>query len=928
VCWHRQNCLFAKEFNMCRIIFAVLMTRLPQLVGREHELDRIDRLLEGARAADGGALVLRGEAGIGKSALLDVARARASGMQVLACRGTESEARLPFAALHRLLHPALQHLDRIPAVQSRALRTALGLASHARPEPFLVALATLSLLAEAARHQPVLCLVDDAHWVDRAALDVLGFVARRVQAEPLAMLIAMRDAPFDVEHFPLHGLDPDASHELLRSGAELSPAVADQLVEASGGNPLALIELSRALSPGQRDGSEPLLEPLPLGARLEHEFLARVRELPEPTQQLLLVAAAEERGDAPVILEAAAQLGIGGDAIDAAEQAGLIRMRGIALELRHPLVRSAVYRGAPLSRRRAAHAALAAVLVDESAADRRAWHRAAASVEPDPAVVAELERAGERASARAAHDAASIAFERAAALAPREADRSRLLTLAADHAWRPGRQARAELLLRRARAMTATPEVRADGIRLAGLIELTCGVPAESSRMLAAAAREVARADAERALYLLSLASWGAAFAREADAVIAIAETAQTLDVPPTPRNRFLLLRLAGLRAHFRRDFAEAAARLQETLALLPQLNADGLPDRLGLVNPVGLFLCDDRDVLELHRQAAAHAREEGLVTLLAQAIPWLALGDIWSGHWQLAAARLDEGLELAQATNQHQITAHLIAIQALLAAVRGDEERCRAHARAALELASARRLVHVGCCATWALSVLELGLGNAEAAMTHASALPNTDGVDWDALDRIEAAVHTGERRAAARWLETFEPWAKASAAPWGEAVALHCRALLASDACESERLFRAALDRHEQAARPFERARTELAFGAFLRRGRHRAEARPHLRAALERFQALGSRLWAQRAQSELRASGETARKRDPSTLDDLTPQELQVGMLAAEGHTNREIAGRLFLSPRTIDFHLRNVFRKLGIRSRTELARIELA
>ena len=903
------------------------MTRMPHLLGRAPEIDEIDHLLEGARAANGGALVVRGEAGIGKSALLEAARTRASGMQVFACGGIESEARLPFAALHQLLRPALQQLDRIPSVQARALRTALGLGSHARPEPFFIALATLSLLAEAAHHEPVLCLVDDAHWVDDATRDVLVFVARRLESEPLALLIATRDGPFDIEQLALHGLDDEASHLLLRSGAELSPEVADRLVGASGGNPLALIELSRALTPGQRAGSEPLREPLPIGSRLEQEFLARVRGLPEPTQELLLVAAADERGDTAVILEAAAQLGIDAHALDAAEQAGLISVRATTLELRHPLVRSAVYQGAPRSRRRAAHAALAAALIDESAADRRAWHRAAASVEPDPAVVKELERAGERASDRAAHDAASLAFERAASLAPREVDRCRLLTLAADHAWRPGRRARAELLLRHARAMTATPEVRADGIRLAGLVELTCGVPAESSRMLTAAARDVAGTDPERALYLLSLASWGAAFGRETEAVIAIAETARTLDVPPTPRNRFLLLRLAGLRAHFRRDFAEAADWLQQTLAVLPELDADGLPDRLGLVNPVGLFLCDDRDVLELHRQAAARARDEGLVTLLAQALPWVALGDIWAGHWQLAAARLDEGLELAQATNQHQITAHVIAIQGLLAAVRGDEDRCRAHAREALELASARRLVHVSCCATWALSVLELGLGNAEAAMTHASALPDAAGVDWDALDRIEAAFHTGEVDAAARWLDAFEPWAQASAAPWGEAVALHCRALLAIDPDETERLFRAALDRHEQAARPFERARTELAFGAFLRRGRHRTEARPLLRAALARFEALGSQLWAQRAQRELRASGETARKRDPSTLDDLTPQELQVGMLVAEGHTNREIAGQLFLSPRTIDFHLRNVFRKLGIRSRTELARMDL-
>jgi DNA-binding CsgD family transcriptional regulator len=469
--------------------------------------------------------------------------------------------------------------------------------------------------------------------------------------------------------------------------------------------------------------------------------------------------------------------------------------------------------------------------------------------------------------------------------------------------------------------------LRSELDRLAGHIELTSGVPGDSAQMLLRAARRVAAVDAERALYLLSLASWGAAFARDGDAIVAIADAAEALAVPDTPANRFLITRMLGLRAHFTGDFADAAAKLQETLELAAAATSDELADRFGLASPVGLFLCDDRGILALHRGVAARARERGALTLLAQATPWVALDDIWAGRWPAAAARLEEGVELARASGQHQIGAHLRALQGMLAALRGDEDRCRALTADALEQASARGLVHVASCATWALAVLELSLGRPEAALAHARALPVTAGIEWDALDRIEAAVRSGDPGTAREWLEAFEPWAEASAAPWGRAVALHGRALLAADPAEGARLFRAALDVQDEAARPFERARTELAFGELLRRARRRTAARQQLRAALDRFETLGADLWAERVRVELRASGERSRRRDPSTLDDLTPQEVQIAQLVAQGGTNRAIASQLFLSPRTIDFHLRNVFRKLGISSRIELARLEL-
>jgi DNA-binding CsgD family transcriptional regulator len=903
-----------------------------KLFGRQLESERIEALLEGARASRSGVLVLVGEAGIGKSALFDDACRRAGGMQVLRCRGIESEARLPFAALHQLLRPVLDHAQAIPPVQAHALRAALGMEAGARPERFLVAIAVLSVLAEAAATTPVLCVVDDMHWIDKASAATLAFVARRLVAEPIAMLFAARDGddarldPLGLPQLRLGGLDADATRSLLE-GIELSAEARERLATETAGNPLALLELSAAMTDEQRTGAEPILGPLPVSSRVERAFLGRVRRLPCATQTLLLVAAADEGGDLTAVLEAAARLGVGAEALDAAEEAGLVRIRGTRLELRHPLLRSAVYHGAPLSQRLTVHGALAEVLVGDAAADRRAWHRAAASVEPDPGVVEELEQAAGRARTRGGYDAASLALERAAALTFDDRERARLLAAAAEDAWLPGQAARARALIARARALATGPELCAELDRLAGHIELTSGVPGDAAQMLLRAARRLAAADPERALYLLSLAGWGAAFARDGDAIAAIAADAEQLAVRDTPANRFLTTRLLGLRAHFTGDFTDAAAKLRATIDLAAAATTEDVADRFGLASPVGLFLCDDRGILALHRGVAARARERGAFTLLAQATPWVVLGDLWAGRWAAAAARLDEGAELAQASEQHQIGAHLIALQGMLAARQGDEERCRARTAAALEQAAARGLVHVASCATWALAILELSLGRPEAALAHARAFPPTAGIEWDALDRIDAAVRAGEPGTARAWLEAFEPWANASAAPWGRAVALHGRALLATDAVEAERLFRSALDLQDEAARPFERARTELAFGERLRRARRRTAAREQLRSALERFESLGAELWAERARMELRASGERSRRRDPSTLDELTPQEVQIAQLVAEGGTNRAIAAQLFLSPRTIDFHLRNMFRKLGISSRVELARLEL-
>ena len=908
------------------------------LYGRDPERSRIGELLDGARASRSAVLVISGEPGVGKSALLEDARDQAGGMHVLSGAGVESEAQLPFAALHQIVRPVLEHVDSLPPPQATALRGALGLAAGGSEDRFLVSLAVLTLLAEAAEKRPLLCLVDDAQWLDDASADALVFVARRLEAEGIVMLFGAREADvrrFEAPGLPelqLGGLDPVAAGKLVdrSAGIALSSELRDRLVAETGGNPLALLELSSALSEAQLSGAEAVLAPIPVSARVERAFLARVNRLPEETQTLLLVASADDSGELAIVLRAAAQLGAAAEALDDAEQAGLAHVRGTRLELRHPLVRSAVYQAAPLSRRQAAHRALASVLDGEVEADRRAWHRAAASVEPDPSVGEELEEAAERARRRSGFAAASLAFERAAALTGDEEHRARRLTAAAENAWLAGRVERALMLLEGARPLVTEPIQRADIDRFLGLIEMTRGVPADACQLLLRAAREVAPSDGERALQLLNIAGLAAAYAGDREAAIAIAELARGLPAEETPFVRMLALLLIGLGAHAEGDFADAASMLRAALELAEELDDDAAskePVALLFAGRAALYLGDDQATYRTHREAAARARASGALSIVTQILPRLAITELWAGRWASGSANAREGVQLAREIGQHDLVAQQLVLLALIAALRGSEDECRSLAAESRELASARRLGIVLELAHWALALLELGLGRAEEALRRCREISTTLVVFWGGLDRIEAAIRAGEPETARAWLGVFEPWAQSDAAAWARAVVLHCRALLSDDESETERLFLAALDAHAEAARPFEHARTELAYGEFLRRVRRRVEAREHLRAALDGFETLGAAQWAERARVELRASGQTARKRDPSTRNALTMQELQIARFVAEGLTNRDVAAQLFLSPRTIDFHLRNVYRKLGITSRTALARFDL-
>jgi DNA-binding CsgD family transcriptional regulator len=908
------------------------------LLGRDDERSCIDGLLDRARQANSGVLVIRGDPGVGKSSLLELARDRASGMLILACEGVQSESHLPYAGLHQLLRPILDHLDRLPAPQARALAGALGLGPGAADEWFLVSAAVLTLLAEAAERTPLLCLVDDAQWLDDASAESLVFAARRLRAERIAMLFATRegevrafDAPGLVE-LPLGGLDAGAAGALLdhHSRVPLAAEARERLIAETGGNPLALLALSRSLSEAQLTGAEPLLQPIPVSARVEQVYLARVRRLPEDSQMLLLVAAAEETGELATVLGAAAHLGIGLDALDAAEESALVCVSSTRVEFRHPLARSAVYHGAALSKRHAAHGAIASALAGESNADRRVWHLAAACVRPDPAVVAELEAAAERARLRSGFVASSLAFERAAAIAADDRHRVQLLCSAVESAWFAGRLDHARSLLARARPLASGAVERAELSRWRGVIDTTAGVPADARDVLVAGADEISAIDHERALYMLAVACLAAGYSGDGEGVMAIAERAPQVASETGPVYRFLHAFVRGAACYFAGAFDRAVPSLRATMQLAEEADAAAPRMFLGLLIFAGtaaLFLGEDEAADRFNRRLLTQMRDAGAVALLTQAVPREALTEVATGRWASASASLNEGIELGLQTGQHQLIAHMRSELALIAGLRGDEDACRSLAADSLELAAPRALVHVEHAAQWALLNLELGRGDADAALLHARNMTRRPVTLWAALDRIEAAVRAGDTTSAGLWLADLDAWARSTGLAWQRAATLHCRALLAEDQSETDRLFQAALDAHADSPRVFHRARSEFAYGEHLRRGRRRIEAREHLRNALGAFETLRAAQWAERARQELRASGQTARRRDPSSRDELSPQEIQIAQFVAQGLSNREVAAHLFLSPRTIDFHLRNIFRKLAITSRMQLARIDL-
>jgi DNA-binding CsgD family transcriptional regulator len=904
------------------------------LIGRGEEIAAVDRLLERARSSCSGVLVVRGEAGIGKSALLEHARATADGMTVLRGVGIESESELAFAALHQILRPVLDRIERLPEPQAAALRSAFALSSETVDDRFRVSLAVLGILAEVAEERPLLCLVDDAQWLDEASADALLFAARRLEAEPIALLVAARDdaaRPFPAPGLPELRLPPLGSADARalvagRLGTQVAPVVVEWLLGHANGNALALVELPVALTAAQLAGREPLAGTVPHATSVEAAYLERIAVLAPAVRRLLVVAAAEETGDRATIAVAAADLGLDAAQLVEAEAAGVLRVELDRVEFRHPLMRSAVYRAAPFAERERAHVALADTLSGEADADRRAWHRAAAAVGRDDAVAAELEATADRAHSRGGYVAAATALERAAELTTDEGEQGRRLVAAAHAASMAGRDEDAAALAARAAPLVRDALLSAEIALVRGVGEMQRGTTSEAHRITLAAAREVAEQAPEKAIELMFHAAISAALGGDLQGLRAVFDLAPEIAPRVTdPVWTHLVGLMVGIGAVQGGDSERGARVIQDALAETEKMTD---PRQLVWSGNGALNIGDDVRADALYARAASLARAAGSLGVLTYALASRAPTLLWRSRFDEAAVAATEAVRLGREIGALNLVPHPLAILAAVAAVRGREAEARELAEEALGLASAHGLGLAAASATWTVGLLDLARGRPEARERLNSlrdARPGSGHPLYTVLsipDRIEAHVRAGRPDEARTELPLYEAWALHSGAQWALARLACCRALLAAgDEATAHYEEAVSLD---DASRPLEAARIRLLYGEHLRRERRRIEAREQLRAALTAFERLGAVLWADRARSELRASGETARRRDPSTVSHLTPQELQIARLVSEGGSNKEIAGQLFLSPRTVEYHLRKVFSKLGITSRAELIR----
>ncbi|WP_327581824.1 LuxR C-terminal-related transcriptional regulator [Nonomuraea sp. NBC_00507] len=898
------------------------------LYGRQAEQAIIDELLH----ARSGALIVRGEAGIGKSALLDYAATHAR-VRVLRVNGVEAEADLPFAALHLLLGPVLDHLGALPPQQAEALRGALGLGGPTRGDRFLVGLATLNLLVELSAAGPVVCLVDDAQWLDGESADALLFATRRLHTEPVAVLFAAREGlptPGQPE-LRLGGLDTEAARRLLAEQAsDLPPVVRDQLLTEARGNPLALVELPRMLTAEQRKGA---LVPMsftlgtaePVTDRVLTGFRDRIAELPAATRSCLLVAALDDRAALSVLARAVGLLGASLTDFAEAERAGLARVGPEGVAFRHPLVRTAVLLVCDIGVRMAAHRALAEAVDD----DRRAWHLAAVTLQPDEQVARELERLALRARQRGGQTAVSAAYARGAELSVDPAEAVRRWTAAAGAAAEAGLWERAgELVakaLRLAEGVTLAGSVPAELAQVRAKLEIEAGRPLNGVRLLHEGAE--AAGDQLAKLSLLSLAGFYTWASTPRPDQLALAR--RTEELCPD----------GGGLAEVVRTFNRAFRLIIEgdavtTLAYRTPGPADSIPFEVWFILTFQATVRADHDGL---REGASRIVEDcragGRLGRMPQAMTMLSIAQLVSGHHRSARATVAAGLDLAADIGQPQWSSYLAGMHAWLSAVAGAQEECEAMAEEALRDAEQRRWMPGTYWAEYARVMLDLGAGRFEAVLDRverASTGPARHAFLWRYAwpDYVEAAVRAGDPQRAQGRLKLYAEWAKATGEARPLAVLHRIRALLAPDG-EAKGLYERALALHAEGEQPFDEARTRLVYGEWLRRHRRRAEARTQLRAAVEAFDRLGAAPWSVRASAELRATGaslpDRARAGDP--LAALTPQELQVVRLAVTGASNREIGAQLFLSPRTVASHLYKAFPKLGVSSRAELARLEL-
>jgi DNA-binding CsgD family transcriptional regulator len=901
------------------------MATSAPLLGRASELDALRSVLDLARNGLSGALVVKGEAGIGKTALLDALLAEAGGVRAARVAGIQSEADLSYAALHLLLVPFLGGLATLPPPQGAALGSAFGLQAGPAPDRLLVGLATLTLLADAAVQQPLLVVVDDAQWLDQESAGVLAFVARRLYADGIAMVFAAREpgepaVNLDgLAQLQLGALTEEQGLELLRSAADgpVDDRVGRALVAQTRANPLALLELADELTPGQLLGQELRLDPLPLGRHLEEVYLRRVRALPPATQTFLLLASAESSGDAGLMWRAAAQLGLGPDAAEPAEAERLLLI-GASVEFRHPLIRSAVYHGADRAERRRAHAALASA--DETDPDRRAWHRAAAAAGPDEEVAAELERSAGRARTRGGYPAAARLLKRAVELTSDEQRRPGRLLAAADAALSTGRPDQAQALLAQAVPILDTPAERAQGLRLQASIPLAHGQAGEAFRLLLRAAGAWQPLDPRRARDTLFEAFEAASWTSR-EATVEVARAARAAPRAPDDQATALDLLLDALTARMLDGYATAVPLMRRAVAALRAETGDLRGFSLGMTAAADMF--DLGAYRALGSQMVTLARARGALNSLAIGLLMLAGAEFVIGRTRIAEALAEEGTELSRATTgiHGQVGYRIVILTST-----GPEGEARAMAAAHLREAHARSQGTRGVIVPeHGLSQLELGLGNYAAAATHAARVFAMDFVGvqaaWNPANLVEAAQRAGDRDTAAAALEHLAERAPASGTPEALGLLARSRALLADDDV-AEGLYREAIEHLEQSPATRDLARAHLVYGEWLRRRRRRRDARESLRTALDMFEGMSAAFFAERARSELRATGERARRRVPEARDELTPQELQIAQLAAAGASNREIGTQLFISASTVEYHLRAVFRRLGVTRRVQL------
>ena len=902
------------------------------LRGRRSECEALDHLVAGVLAGNSQACVLRGEAGFGKTALLDYLAARASQCRVVRAAGVEAEMELPFAGLHQLCAPMLDHLGNLPGPQNDALATAFGLSSGESPDQFLVGLAVLTLLADVSEERPLLCLVDDAQWLDRASAQALAFVARRLRAEAVALVFAEREASSELaglRELAVGGLADEEARALLRSvvPGRLDERVRDRIVAETGGNPLALMELPNGLTHAELAGGFGLSTGSALSGQIEETFRRRLSRLPPPTRELLLIASAEPVGDPLTVWHAAEMLGIGAQAAEPASRAGLVEFAG-RVRFRHPLVRSAVYRSAPLDDRARVHRALAEATDPGVDPDRRAWHLAHATPALDENVAAELEVSAGRAQARGGLAAAAAFLRRAAELTPDPEPRARRALAAAQCSHEAGAPDAALEFLSVAEAGPMDELQRARAELLRAQVRFAVNRGRDAPPLLLAAAKRLETLDARRsretyldafsaALFAGRLAQ-GASVREVAEAVLA-ANWGESHGQSP----RACDLLLDGVAILTVQGYAAGAPVLKRALSAFrnePMSEEDALR-WLWLACRVARALGDDASWDELTDRQVRLARKAGALSLLPIALMERFGVQLFLGDLGEAQSLVTEAEAVVDATGSHLAPQGAIA----LAAWRGSEEEVSTLIEASREEV-VRRGEGLWLIATeWASAVLFNSLGrysDALAVCEQAGTDRHELGVStWIPTEFIEAAVRVGQPERAADPLRRLQDISRASGTDWALGVEARSRALV-SEGQEAERLYCEALERLGRTRVKIALARAHLLYGEWLRRQGRRVEARTQLRTAHRTYAAVGMESFAERARRELVATGEKVRSRRVDMRDDLTPQEQHIARLARDGLTNPEIGAQLFLSPRTVEWHLHKVFTKLGITSRRQL------